>query len=457
MQLDTRLQQRLDQRMALLPQMLQSIEVLQLATVDLLGRIDQELAQNEALEAQSKAPDPAETAGPPPARREGDDAEVWEPRQMGGGEEDGKLAFFANLPAHGEPLVEHVRQQLLFRRLPSALAEAVVALAQLLDERGLLPFTQEQLLAETGLDLDLLQTACEELQALEPRGLGAATPIEAMLLQLGDDPDRADIQRLLTEHLEALAKNRIPDVAKAMGLQVEDVQTLLERLRQLNPRPGAELTEGSAEAIHPDAFVWLDGGVIKVALDDGAVPELAVNADYAALLADRRTPRDVRDYLRQKVRAARDLIGAVQQRQATLQRVVFAVMQHQREFLQVGRGGIRPLRMRDLAERLSLHTSTVSRAIAGKFVQTDQGVVSLRDFFDGGSADEGQQCGRQAIRLAIEEMVRGEDRAMPWSDDDLMTALRRRGIQVARRTVTKYRKELGIPSSYQRRRHGDTA
>lgn len=458
MQLGTHLQQRMDQRLALLPQMLQSIEVLQLATVDLLARIDVELQQNETLEARSQRPEPLEVQQVPPPRPVGDDAEPWEPRRAAAsGDEDGKLALFANLPARGDALVDHVRQQLTFRRLPRELVDTVVVLAQYLDERGLLPFTLAELQQQTGLDAELIAAAREELQALDPKGLGAASPIEAMLLQLGDDPDGADIRALLTEHLELLARNRVPDVARAMGLQVCDVQELLSRMRLLNPRPGAAFTETAAEAIHPDACVWLDDGVIHVALDDTAVPELSINADYQAMLGDRQTPPEVRDYLRPKLRSARELIGAVQNRQATLLRVVSTVMQHQRDFLAIGTAGIRPLRMRDVAARLQLHTSTISRAIAGKYVQTEQGVVALRAFFDGGSEDDGAGHSRQAIRQAISERIADEDKAMPWSDDDLVQDLLQRGIQVARRTVTKYRKELGIPSSFQRKRHGDRA
>jgi RNA polymerase sigma-54 factor len=196
-----------------------------------------------------------------------------------------------------------------------------------------------------------------------------------------------------------------------------------------------------------------------VALDDASLPDLQVNADYAALAADRQSPRELRDYLRPKLRSARDLIDAVHQRQATLLRVVDAVMREQQPFLARGRTAIRPLRMSDIADRLGLHTSTVSRAIAGKHVQTDRGVFRLRDFFDGGRADgahdAGQGQGRMAIGERIAQLVAAEDKRAPLSDDDLVAALAGNGVQCARRTITKYRKQLGIPSSYLRRRFGD--
>ncbi|GAB4148276.1 MAG: RNA polymerase factor sigma-54 [Planctomycetota bacterium] len=450
MELDTRLQQRMDQGLALLPQMLQSIEVLQMATVDLLARIDQELQVNETLEAREREVEVLEPPSPRGPTPDPDDA--WEPRGRAG-DEDPKLAFLANLPAEPNPLVEHVRQQLLFRNLPEDLSRAVVVLAEHLDERGLLSLPLEQIASMTGLGTDMVSWALEELQSLDPKGLGSRTPVEAMLAQLGDDPDRADIAALLTDHLEALARNRIPEVARAMGLSVDDVQELLEKMRLLSPAPGASLTESVAVGIRPDAFAWLEGGEVRVSLDASAIPDLSINSRYDAMLRDRRTPREVRAYLRRRISAARDLISAVAQRQATLLRVLEALMRYQKGFLRIGRAGIRPLRMRDLAERLSLHASTVSRTVAGKFVQTPRGIFALRDFFDGGSEDEGDVA-RLAIRQAIAEAIDREDRSMPWSDEDLCKELARKGIQVARRTVTKHRRELGIPSSFERKRHG---
>jgi RNA polymerase sigma-54 factor len=204
--------------------------------------------------------------------------------------------------------------------------------------------------------------------------------------------------------------------------------------------------------------VWLHDGAVQVALDDASLPDLQVNAEYAALAGDRTSSREVRDYLKKKLRSARELIDAVHQRQATLLRVVDAVMKEQQSFLQKGRAAIRPLRMSEIAGRVGLHTSTISRAIAGKHVQTDRGVFRLRDFFDGGRADGAADAGqgRMAIDVQIAELVANEDKTAPLSDDDLVAALAKRGVHCARRTITKYRKQLEIPSSYLRRRFGGT-
>ncbi len=457
MKFDTQLAQRQEQRLALLPQMLQSIEVLQMATVELLARIDAELEQNETLEVRPPV-DPAEAqlAGAAPAHeREPDEADDWDPWHGSGddGAGDRKQAMLQSVPAAEAGLLAFVREQIAWRDIDPALRAAVELLAEHLDERGLLPLPATDLAAATGLDETLLAAALAELQGLEPRGIGAAGPVEAMLLQIAGDPDAPHIEVLLRDHLPDLARNRIAEVARAMGLSGSEVRRLLDRIRGLEPRPGARFHDGAEPGLRPDARVWRDGDEIAVALDDGTVPDLAVNQDYEGMLRQRSTDRELRDYLRAKVRSARDLIDAIAMRRQTLARVIGAVMQHQPEFLAVGRGGIRPLRMADLAATLGLHTSTVSRAIAGKHVQTDHGVIRLRDFFDGGAGGaEAAGTGRVAVRETLAELVRAEDRRAPLSDDDLVAALAGRGITVARRTVTKYRKELNIPSSFLRRR-----
>lgn len=445
--------------MALLPQMLQSIEVLQLATTDLVALLDQELQANETLEC--SPPKESEPAEPPPrplAQREDSGWEEWRGPASADGE-DRKTAFLANVPDRTDSLRDHVREQLAFRGVQDELAAAVMQLVDHLDERGLLPFSVADLAEELDAPLALLGDALALLRTLEPRGIGAPDPVAAMLLQAAGDPDLATIERVLREHLEDLGRNKVPDVARALRLSVDELQDLLVRMRELNPAPAASFHVGAAAGLRADAFAWLHDGTVQVALDDASLPDLQVSAEYAALARDRSSPREVRSYLKKKLRSARDLIDAVHQRQVTLLRVVDAVMQEQQVFLARGRSAIRPLRMSDVAERLGLHTSTVSRAIAGKHVQTDRGVFRLRDFFDGGRSEglAGAGQGRMAIGERIAELVAGEDKHCPLSDDDLVAALGEVGVRCARRTVTKYRKQLGIPSSYLRRKFGATS
>lgn len=450
MSLDIRLGQRQEQRLALLPQMLQSIEVLQMATTDLLQFLELEAERNETLELTRAASAQPTTA----TERRDRDEDCWRPR--GDAEAGDKQGFLESIAAAADSLVDFVRQQLAFREVGGDLGEAVIRLCENLDERGLLPFDLADLAAEFDVSLELLEEARDELQMLEPRGIGAAGAVEAMLLQAAGDPALAIIERVLRQHLEALGRNRLPEVARDLDLSLDELQAVLARIKVLNPRPASEFTDELSPSIRPDAFAVYRDGQVHVSLDESALPQLGIDAGYAALAADRSADREVRDYLRPKLRLARDLISAFEQRQETLLRVTEAVMQQQITFLQRGRSAIQPLRMSEIAEQLELATSTVSRAIAGKHVETEFGLFRLRDFFDGGrlqgAAVAGQ--GRMGVAQQIADLVAGEDKHAPLSDDDLAAALGDKGVQVARRTIAKYRKELGISSSYRRRQFG---
>lgn len=452
MSLDMNLGQRQEQRMTLLPQMLQSIEVLQLATTDLITFVEAELQQNETLileQREVEAPASAEESSV-----ERDEPTYEEFRRAPSDREDRKLGFLNSVPARAMTLDVHVREQLAFRQIQTVLAETVFSLVQRVDERGLLPFSDEELAVELDRDVALVREARATLSHLEPRGLGARDAVGAMLAQAEGDPDLILIEAMLSEHLEALSRNKLPEVARALSLSLDELQSLIHRVRTLNPRPAAEFATDADRPVQPDAFAWLQNGQVRVALDDEALPDLQINDEYAALAGDRRTDREVREYLRPKLRSARDLIDAVQQRKATLARVVRATMQQQRSFLEKGRAAIKPLRMSEIAEGLDLHASTVSRTIAGKYLQTDRGVFALREFFDGGRIDAvpGEGQGRMGVAQQIRDLVDGEDKLRPMSDDEIVKVLGSRGVQVARRTVAKYRRELEIPSSYQRRK-----
>jgi RNA polymerase sigma-54 factor len=442
MRLDLRTTQRQEQRM--LPQMLQSIEVLQLATADLLDLVAQEVAGNEVLEIL-----PTKDDGVPATSANGEGES--------GVAEDGdrKRAFLESQPAPVDSLVEHIREQLLFRELPNEVIEAVLTVTALLDSRGLLPVPPAELALFAGLDAGLAARALSELRTLEPAGLAACSGVEAMLAQAVGDPDFPVIERLLTEHLDSLSRNKLPEVARAVRLGIDELMVLIERIATLDPSPASRFANSSEPGITPDVHAWVDdAGAVQVALADGRLPQLAIDQSYSNMVADKGLDRTVRDYLRQKVRTARDLIAALELRQATLLGVARAVMQHQRDFLVGGRRCLQPLRMSQVADELGMHTSTVSRALAGKYVATDHGTMRLRDFFDGAreNASGANRQGRGAIAQRIADLVAAEDATAPLSDDDLCAALKSQGVHIARRTVAKFRGELGIASSYQRKR-----
>jgi RNA polymerase sigma-54 factor len=278
-----------------------------------------------------------------------------------------------------------------------------------------------------------------------------------MLLQLNAaDPDRDDIAVLLTEHLEELARNRLPQVAKALELSTAAVVQLVARVRELNPRPAAAVRAGSQPPARIELEAALEGGQVVVRLCGGELPELAVSPRYAALA--RGGDAALRRYLRPKIAAARGLIRALGHRQRTLLAVAAAILQRQAPFLEHGVRQMRALRMADVAAALGCHTSTVSRAIAGKWVATAHGAFALRAFFDGAHLGAAQaasapRLGQRGVQARIRDLIAGEAPDRPLSDDELLALLRSEGIRVARRTVAKYRADLGLPSQWQRRSH----
>lgn len=454
MELRVQAAQRQEQRLALLPKMLQSIEVLQMTTADLLLRIQAEAEQNEVLEVLSEPPELELPANNGAADEEGDRSmEAQRPRAGSGEEVDRKQQFLNNVADHGASLFDYITEQVGCLDLPDKLAAGVLTLAGRLDDRGLLTLSNQEL--EEVLSRDLIPGALKVLQSLEPRGIGARTTVDAMLLQLPDqDPDLADIQAMLTEHLEALARNKLPEVAGALGRSIDEIQQLLDRIGRLDPRPAARFRSDDTGVVTPDVVVRLEGDEPVIEVDDMMLPDLGIAGGYELLVASKETPPDVREYLSKKLSSARGLIDAVDQRRRTLARVTGAIMQHQREFLLKGKSGLRPLRMSEVADELGLHPSTVSRAISGKHVQTDRGILPLREFFDGNrraASTEREGAGRLAVKEHIQQLVAAENPRAPLSDDDLVQSLAAKKIRVARRTVAKYRRELDIPSSYRRR------
>lgn len=435
--LGMQLSQRAAQQLTMAPRMLQSIEVLQLPSADLEAWLQEQAEGNEALCLDGPAA---------PTERRGtlEDSHAYD--QM-----------LRNQPDRPRSLSAEVEEQLAASDLDPGRLAWVRLLVGCLDERGYLEPTDEQLLAHAevaGLagGAAALGLAIADLQALEPRGLGARNAIEALLLQLDPgDPDYLLLCRLLEDFVEELARNKLPHVARTMGLDLDELERLLSMLAELDPRPAAQLVEVGAEALRPDVVVLPDeAGGFTVELAFGALPAVSVDADLRAIARDKSHGPEARRYAAGKVEQARGVVEAVRQRGETLLRVARAIFAHQAAYLRQGPGHLAPLSMTALAEELGLHVSTVSRCVAGKYAQTPWGVEALRGLFQ--AATGGGEAARTDVAALVQAVFDAEDRTSPLSDDEAVAELARRGVELARRTVAKYRRELGIPSSYQRRR-----
>lgn len=438
--------QRMEQRQ--LAQMLPALTILELPSLELATYLREAFEANEAL-----------TFDEPRAARGSSAAS------------DKHQEWLAAQPAPERDLKAELASDLALRtpRGPegAALAGWTAFLIGELDDQGLVTASDAELLLSAkqlglpGFASDAPSTADEyltaafdHLRAIAPEGVGARSPIEGLLWQLdpGDD-DFALLTRLLTDFLAELGANKLPKVAQALGIDLPELGRLLARLGELK----ACLIESSAPtapAIHPEVVVEEDPsapGQFRVLVDGAAWPEIGLDEDIEALVRDPGTERDLKAYLRGKFDDARQLVAAVEQRRTTLLRVARALFAHQRAFLEHGPGHLLPLRQEDLASLIGVHRSTISRAIAGKYAWTPWGVFALKHFFQS-AAGASASAAREDVRAVLARVVEGEDPSQPFSDEELVQLMRERGYELARRTVAKYRGELGIRSSYQRRR-----
>lgn len=433
---------RAEQQLLLQPRMLQSIEVLQLPAIELEGWLERAAEENQALIVEAPRVDP----GPGASRS------AWEATQR-------HDEMLRNQPDREKTLPEALLEQLALVELEREEEAWVRFLIGCLDENGYLSLSDEELLelaVTSGLEADsaALGLAIGRVQRFEPPGIGGRNMTEALLLQLDPGAEEyALLCRLLEEFIDDVATNRLPRVARALGVELEELSLLLGELRQLDPRPGAELTATDAPVLRPDVVVERDErGGWSVAVERSSLPSVSLDPELVALAKDRGITPEAKSWARDRVERARWIVDAVGQRGATLLRVATAVFERQRDFLEEGPGHLRPLKMSDLAAELELHVSTVSRAVAGKQVQAPSGIHPLRYFFQTApGSDEG--VARDDLRDIVRGVFAGEDPTSPLSDEEVAEELGRQGHEMARRTVAKYRKELGIPSSYRRKKH----
>jgi RNA polymerase sigma-54 factor len=262
------------------------------------------------------------------------------------------------------------------------------------------------------------------------------------------------LTRLLVErYLDDLAMNKLPKIAKETNASIEEIKESWEFLRtHLNPYPGAEYGHTVNATVVPDVIVEEIDGRFEIRTERGSLPDLSISPVYRNLLKEARTDPKIYEYLRRKIEAAKWFIEAVHQRQNTIQRIATEIVGRQEGFLRHGVQHLRPMKMQDVADTVGVHISTVSRAISGKYIQTPQGVFDMKRFFSGGTVtDSGDLVSQQAVKDTLRQIVEAEDKNNPLSDDQLVEALETKGVHIARRTVTKYRKVLGIDSSSRRR------
>jgi RNA polymerase sigma-54 factor len=478
---------RLVQKQVLAPRMIQSMEILQLPIMALQERIEQELQENPVLEMTEEDPDlpdePSDQENPdaPTAeerelvvdekKQEADferllnlDQDEWpdyeeRPRMSSSRlEEEGdrKHDAMANMLARPKSLQDYLRDQLGWWEPDEKVSAAAERIIYNLDTNGYLQGRLEDLVeADAGPDgLEVMQKALTLVQKLDPPGVGARNLRECLLLQLMPGMHCYDqLRTMISSHLEDLEHNRLPVIQRKTGYSLELIQEALGELRKLNPKPGADFTEVHAPTVTPDVFLdVVDNGKYKVRLEDGRTPGLFVSPYYRKLIQAGTATDAEKDWIKRKLNSAQWLIESIEQRRNTLTRVAQAIVDHQTEFLTKGPEYIEPLKMQQIADKVGVHVTTVSRAVDDKWIQTPRGIFPLKRFFGGGTVSaDGEEVAWDTVRLKLQEIIDHEDKHKPFSDDELVKEVEKHGLTVARRTVTKYRKAMKIPSSRQRR------
>lgn len=474
--------------------MQQSLALLQAPVLELRALIDQELQNNPVLEEvpvrqlsasedsradeeQRAAYDPAE---PPPDVKYDSSSESSEPidefqaefQRLIELDEEWREVFAKNNPPLRDPEESAELHDLTIERLKaepsimdylleqarlSDLTEEELQIAEYiignLDDNGYLTISTRDIALALGRPPEEVERVLRIIQGFDPPGIAARSLQECLLLQLERDGKAESLEyRIVREHMDLLARRRIPELARALGVSVAEVENALERLSRLNPRPARQLSSDEPQYVVPELSVVKEDGRWVVQLNNELVPHLRISNTYKDMMARADVPEEVRAFIREKIRAGKFLIRCIHQRQETIRRVAQEIVDRQQDFFEKGPAHLAPMTMAQVAQAVGLHETTVSRAVNGKYIATPWGVFELKQFFTTGvNTANGGLISNKTVKQRICEIIRSEDPHRPLSDEDIVRRLAAEGIHIARRTVAKYRSELGILPSHLRR------
>jgi RNA polymerase sigma-54 factor len=474
--METRLSLRQSQRVVMTPLLQQAIQLLQLSTLELQEVVQKELLENPLLEEMAPetsdapdgqaapdvptvaAPEPL-VAEPPPSERQTDDLpfdlnavmfDDHEERSLVA-QEDREDLPFENMVRSVSSLSDHLDEQLRFGTEDPVLRKIGNEIIGNIDEDGYLRADLNEIAARCSVTVEDAQRALTLVQSFDPPGVAARNIQECLLIQLKVDPNPDPVSvEIVEDHFEDLSRRRYPDIARALKLPLDRVMESVEEIMGLEPKPGRRFGGADSRYIVPDVVVHKMGNEYVVVLNEDGIPRLRVNSLYRSLL--RSSGDEARQYVEQKLRSAVWLIKSVDQRQRTLRRVTQSIVKFQKEFLDKGLPYLRPLSLRDVGEDIGMHESTISRVTTNKYVETPQGLFELKYFFHSGIASgDGEMVSSVSVKKMIQDLLANEDPSKPLSDQEVALILKGRALTIARRTVAKYREELGILPSHQRR------
>lgn len=466
---DASLHQSLSQQQTLAPQMRQSLEILQANTLELGQLLSQVMEINPVLEdiTEHESLDEISDAEKEDADNYDDWQETYdddmrelaimERRNQGMSQDtiEAREHFYNSIVAPltlQEHLTEQVREGGLDEQ---AQADAIIVIGNLTDH-GYLDAPLIDLASRLQIPLARLEDALATIQNFDPAGVGASDLRECLLLQLDFLGLGAGLEaEIVDEHLDEVARNHFPQLAKKLHLPLDTIITAVDHIRTLDPSPGSRFQNNGNPYVQPDVEIKEAGhGEWVASLTGSYLPRLRINDEYKDLLSGSTDDRKTRNYLRNQIRDGRAVIRAIDQRQETILAIAREIVDRQKPFLEKGSRHLKPMTMNDIAEVIGVHPTTVSRAVAGKYIDTPHGLMEMRKFFATGyQTSDGKDVSNEGVREALQALINGENTSKPLSDSKLEKLLTEQGIKVARRTVAKYREQLGILPSHLRKKY----
>ncbi|MDQ3118540.1 MAG: RNA polymerase factor sigma-54, partial [Verrucomicrobiota bacterium] len=370
-------------------------------------------------------------------------------------DEEEKRQFFFDSIATQETLQQHLMGQLNQTALNTDDRKSAEVIIGNIDDSGFLQSSPEDMSMNTGIAKEDFEHMLTLIQSFYPPGVGAQDLRECLLIQLKREGKQNSLEyKIISEHMADLGKRRFPEIARRMGLSVEQVQKCANNIAQLDPRPGQIFAESPQNYVLPDVTVEKIDGEYQIILNGEQIPHLRISNTYKDIMSQDGNGSDVKDYIRDKIRSGKFLIKSIHQRQQTISNISHQIVSRQLEFLDHGSAHLKPMTMVQIADAVGVHETTVSRAISGKYMSTPQGVYEMKYFFTPGyQTSSGEAMSNTSVKEAILDLVKAEDGSSPLSDKEIVEILSERGIPIARRTVAKYRTELNILPSNMRRKY----
>ena len=467
---------KVSQRQILTPGLVQMVSVLALNRLELREMINQEMIANPVLEEQSEEPtqtdnyadenflkNETEKVPEKPESNPFDEFDVgtFFNQYLDSGGDGGQSAerevserpSFEKFLSSSTGLTDHLAWQLSVTISSDTVKELAESIIGNLDENGYLTASNEELLQEGKYTQDDLDDALAVVQDFDPIGVGARDLRECLLLQLkAFDPTNSLAQQIVSEHLKQVQANQLKEVARALNRPLDIVKRALDVIKKLDPRPGLRYNKTEPRLVEPDVYFRKVDDQWQAFLNEDDMPQLRLSPTYRRLLVKDASDRDVRNYVKERFTAAIQLMKNIEQRKHTILRVCQSIIARQGDFFLSGPDALKPMMIKEVAEEVGVHPSTVSRAVASKYAHTPQGVLELRSFFsESVNGPEGGAMSLLTLKRLVKKMIEEEDSTKPLTDDQIAKKLDDNGIHVTRRTVAKYREDMRIPSTHQRR------